>query len=486
MSAVRKFFTQFSHFITGMGMAQLLSFISFPILTRVLTKEQYGILGLVTTTMLIAVAVSKAGLSDGIIRLYGENSSDTETLTVFSTTVLIRGLVFAVVTVVLYLLTLPVLRHFINIDTTYLTCFGVMAAYLFIRPLNIIAMNFMRVKGKTIFMNALNVCEKALSIGLSLFLLLFVVHELYGYFIGVVISEFVAGVVLFTWFFRTFPVQLGRVSGDLAKRLIKFGLPLLFSECAFLALSYADRYLIVAYHGEAMLGLYAVGYNLAMYIANIITFSISYAIVPIYLEVYNKEGKEKTEVFLQKSMHYLLIAFIPICFGYIAVSKDLFITLASEKYAAAAFFSPVILVGYMIFAMGSLFNAGLYLAKRTMTMLGIMLFAVAVNITMNILLLPSYGTTGAAIANLTACSLATFLGAFQSRKYLRINLEFNKLIYYLALSSVMFLIVLQIHIATVWISLIVKVLAGVIIICIGTLYKENELREKLKRSLNWA
>jgi peptidoglycan/xylan/chitin deacetylase (PgdA/CDA1 family) len=68
MSPFKKFIKQFSHFLSGSILSQLFSFVTFPILTRVLTKEQYGILGLVTTTMLFAVAIAKAGLSDGIIR----------------------------------------------------------------------------------------------------------------------------------------------------------------------------------------------------------------------------------------------------------------------------------------------------------------------------------------------------------------------------------------------------------------------------------
>ena len=68
MSPFRKFIKQFSHFFTGMVLGQLFGLITFPILTRVLTKEQYGILGLVSTTMLVGVAIGKAGLSDGVIR----------------------------------------------------------------------------------------------------------------------------------------------------------------------------------------------------------------------------------------------------------------------------------------------------------------------------------------------------------------------------------------------------------------------------------
>jgi O-antigen/teichoic acid export membrane protein len=483
MSPFRKFITQFSHFFTGFGLAQLFGLLTFPILTRALTKEQYGVMSLVNTTMLLAVAVSKAGLSDGIIRFHKEYSDVPEKRTIFSSTVLIRGLIFSLVSVFLYSAMIPVLNHYWKIDGNYIICFAVMACYLFIRPLNIIVANFLRVNGKTVFLNAVNLVGTGISVGLSLLLLLYVFKSLYGYFIGVVIAEFAIAIIFFSWFFQKYKVIPARASGDLAVQLIKFGLPLLFSECAFLALSYVDRYLIVAYYGEAVLGLYSAGYNLAMYIANILMFSISYAIVPIYVDIYGGEGREKTEAFLQKCLNYLLIALIPICFGFLAVAKDLFITLASEKYASAATFSPIILLGTIIFALNSIFNAGLYLAKRTMTMLSIMLLAVAVKVLMNILLLPAYGVMGAAVATLVPCALVTFLNALFSYKHISVKLDFKIIIYYVILSFCMFLIVIQINMSRVWLTLLTKVLIGCLIICAGALYREKEIFEKLKRSL---
>jgi len=74
MTPIRKLFSHFLHFFSGNALTVLLGLISFPILTRMLTREEYGILGLVSTTMLVLVALAKAGLSDGIIRYYKEYS----------------------------------------------------------------------------------------------------------------------------------------------------------------------------------------------------------------------------------------------------------------------------------------------------------------------------------------------------------------------------------------------------------------------------
>src|SRR4030043_778697 len=126
MHPFRKFVKQFSHFFGGMITVQLFSFITFPIFTRVLTKEQYGILGLITTIMFFGVAIAKAGLSDGIIRFYSEYSKDQEKKAEFSSTVLSRGVVLAVLTSLAYILLFLILHKYLKIDNIYAGCFMIM------------------------------------------------------------------------------------------------------------------------------------------------------------------------------------------------------------------------------------------------------------------------------------------------------------------------------------------------------------------------
>jgi len=159
MSPIKKFFTQFSHFITGSGLSLLLGLVTFPILTRFLTQEQYGVLGLVTTTMLFLVTVSKAGLSNGIIRFYQEFDGSENNRTIFTSTVLIRGLLLSAIIVALYLLFFPMVSEYLGMSKKIIFCFMIMSFYLFIRPLNIIVLNLLRVNGKTLFMNVLKGVE---------------------------------------------------------------------------------------------------------------------------------------------------------------------------------------------------------------------------------------------------------------------------------------------------------------------------------------
>jgi O-antigen/teichoic acid export membrane protein len=459
----------------------LLGLISFPILTRLLTTEEYGIIGLVSSTMFFVVAIAKGGLADGLTRLYKEYSETTEKLTVFSSTVVIRGLILSVITVLLYVTAFPLINNYLSIKDGYVIYFMIMAVYLFIRPLNIIVFGILRVTGRTIFFNVINLIGRIISIGLSIFLFIYLIKQFYSYFLGIIIAELIVSIVLFYWFFSNYKVNIRMISGKLATELSKFGLPLLITELSYLLLSYADRYMIVAYKGEGDLGLYSVGYNMASYISDIIMFSLSYAVIPIYVGIYHEEGKEKTEEFLKRCLHYLLIAIIPMFFGYLAVSDDLFVTLASKKYAAASVFSPIILLGSLFLGMNNIFNAGLYLKKKTKTILTIMLSAVIINIILNFYLLPEYGIIGAAWATLVACAFASVLTIFLSYRYIIIRIDIRNILYYIILSGIMYLAVRQIEATVVWINLILKIITGMFIIASGILFKEKEIRLKIKQ-----
>lgn len=481
MASIKRLAISFSHFVGGNVISLLLGLITFPILTRLLSRDDYGILGLVTTTISIAVAFAKGGISDGIIRLYKEHTDTQERLSIFTSTVLIRSLILSALVTAVYLIGLPHLNRYLGIRQEYLGCFMIMGAYLLIRPMNIIVLNYLRATGKTFLYNTITVSTKTIAITLSLILLIYVFKNLYGYFVGVVLAEIIMGVVLFRWLFTNYQIVAGMVSGELTIRLVKFGIPLLMSELSYLILTYVDRYMLVAYHGEAVLGLYSVGYNTASYLNDLVMFSLSYALVPLYVELYVKDGKEKTEEFLSKCLNYFFMGIIPLCVGYLAISKDLIVTLASSKYAEAADFSPLILFGLVFLGMNTILYAGLYLQKKTVQILFINFSAASINIVMNVILLPTYQATGAAIATLVACIVASILTVVLSFRYIVVKANIKTIIYYSLLASLMFLCISWINTNTAWVNLVMKIVLGTVIIVTGTLMREDEILALTKK-----
>jgi O-antigen/teichoic acid export membrane protein len=464
-----------SHFLTGNVLAKAFGFITMPILTRMLSTEEYGILGLATTTIMLSVAVAKAGLTNGIIRYYSQYSSTEEDRVVFSSSILSRGIVFSVVTFVLYVVSLPHIWPLLRVGDEYVECFLLISLCILLRPMSGMITSLMTVQGRSVLINVLGFVHRFVSFGLSLLLLFIMARKLFGFLLGGILSDVVFLGILYGWFFAHFRVNLKKTSGKLVAALVKFGMPLLLMEMAFLLLSYADRYMIIYYLGEDPLGVYTVGYNLAMYIADILVFSISFSIVPIYVALYEQEGREGTEAFLRRCLDYLLMAFIPMAFGYVAVCREAITLIASAKYVASADFSPIILVASFVLGLSTnILTAGLYLQKKTGTMLGIMIVGVVTNIGCNVLLLPEYGVMGAAVSTLVACLLVTVITVAISYRHIFVAVKMGTLVYYSLVSLLMVGVIERIVIDTILWSLLAKVGTGIGIVGIGFLIRERE------------
>ena len=483
MSEIKKFFIHYSHFFTGQTIATLFGFISFPVFTRILTQGEYGIMSLVATTIALLVALTKGGLSGGIVRYYAEYNTSQEQRDIFSSTIFFRGLIIACIAVLLYLLVLQFPPTLLGLNEEIVSYFMIMAVYVFIRPMNIIVLNLLQTSGKTILFNIVTILERGAPVFFSILLLLYVIGQFAGYFGGLVLGELTVSLVLFIWFFSTYKVNIKKVSYKLSLDLISFGLPLLLSEILYLLLSYLDRYLIFALKGEDALGVYSVGHNMAFYVSNILMVSLTSTIIPLYTSTYQNEGREKTEAFLSKAVHYMLILLIPTWFGYCALAEDIFIDFTSEKYASAAAFSPIILLGSFCFGMNSIFSAGLFLQKKTKQISAILCAGFVVNILTNLLLIPKYGVLGSAFASLLGYVVVMILTIIFSNRHIAITVSFTHILYYLGLSGGMFFILSQIEMESHWFNLIVKVVCGAAIITLGALYKEKEVLERLKEKM---
>lgn len=469
-----KLIRQFIHFFAGNMLALILGLATFPILTQSLSKEQYGTLGIITTTIMLMVALAKGGLSEGILRYYKISACSVDNENIFNSTVVFIGLMQSLITVFLYLLSIQFLYKKINMGAEQYLSFVVMAIVLIIRPLSIAIQSILRVKNKTIFVNIIGVGNKVLAVLLSLGILFFLIPNLFGYFVGLAVADCLVVAILLSWLLLNYEIRWAKKSPALASMLMKFGLPLLVSEMAYLLISYADRYMIAICYGNNAVGEYSAGYNLANYISGVITFSLSFAIVPTYVEIYASEGRKKTEEFLATSISYLLMGIIPICFGYYAVVDDLFFVLTSGKYMGAANFSPVILVGTFALGLNSVFYAGLYLQNKSIHILVISIGAVILNIALNLFMLPVMGLMGSAFATLVTCLAMNIVTVWMSMPYVNIRLYGWKIFRYLLISITMVAIIKS-HPIIGLMELFWKVWFGVLFVGMAVLLFDKEV-----------
>jgi len=440
-SFVHKFLRHSSHYAVGEILVFAFGFISFPILTRVLSPSDYGIMSVFSVTLWIFLAFSRAGLAETTVRFYQPYTAAQDPLqrSTYYSTLSAATLVFAlgVILIILlfgeWILTLVFDQH---LPHYHLLMAGLVAT----GTLTARMMNFMRAEQRTKAYNLTLVIGRFLSLVTSLSFLFLIAKKLEIYFTGNLIAEMAITTVLVTLFYRKTKPNWNHISGSLFKECIRFGFPLVGYELGFLLLKSVDRYILQMILGPEAVGFFSVASNLGHYVKELILYPLGYAFMPIYMQIWHEQGKEATSKFVSTVANYSLLVVVPIFFLFLLLGDEVIIFLASAKYAPASKLLGWIVAGTIINALLPIYSAGLMIAKKTKVINLFLVVCVGLNVGLNLWLIPRFGLLGSCYASMITYSAFALAMAKASATYLPIHLDYRTVGIGVAASLVMYAI----------------------------------------------
>lgn len=472
-----KLFSQTSHYATGNILAMLGGFISLPILTRVLSTAEYGVLSLISTTVWIALALAKGGLQESAVRFYVEFKSGArrQELATFYTTlfigslalgVVVGGIVWGLGSMLQTSIFETPSRHLV-----FLVAAMVVSGALYMR-----LSNFLRAEQETKIYNLFAVLQRYAVLAFGLFFLYYFRDHLKGFFIGSIFGESLIVAVLIFLLIRQGKIRVGGFSSSFLKECLWFGLPFVGFELANFLLKIVDRYLIQYFLNLESVGIYSLAYNLCSYVNDALFFAVWYAVYPIYMELWQTQGRETTAKFLSNVSIYIFLISIPIIVGFSTLSREVIMLLASEKYAAATQFLPYLLGGMVFWGFIPIYGAGIYIYKKTKLLAGMTFIALVLNIGLNLILIPRIKLHGAAIATLLSyifLIIAVVLCAF---RYLKFSIDYRILAKSLFASLVMYIVLVSMNSWSGLSALLIKISIGMTIYVLVVLALDRKLR----------
>jgi len=244
-----------------------------------------------------------------------------------------------------------------------------------------------------------------------------------------------------------------------------------------------DRYLIQFYLGAAPLGLYTAGYNLATHITEVLIYPINYAMTPVYMSILVNKGEGETKEFFTKMFRYFMLLLLPVTLGSIAVGRDMFSVLASEKYLESYTVLCYVLIGQAVYACTIILNSGLFIRKKTYVLNNIMITTCAINVLINVLMVPRFGIAGAAVATLVSYVMYACAVVYYSFREFSFRIDYLRISIYGGASFLMFFAVKAINIRAGLLNIIVQVLAGAVVYTTIVLLFDAGLRRKVFDSL---
>jgi O-antigen/teichoic acid export membrane protein len=174
--------------------------------------------------------------------------------------------------------------------------------------------------------------------------------------------------------------------------------------------------------------LYSAAYNLCQYVQAVVIVSVGQAIMPMYMRIWDQKGAKETSTFIARSLRSYVLLGIPVIGGLAAVGPELLPSLASTKYAGAASLIPWIIGGMVLDGTNSMVGAGLFLHRKTRHIMAIVLSCAALNVGLNLLLVPRIGIHGSAIATLISYAVAAAALAIAGHHLLPVQMPWATLV----------------------------------------------------------
>jgi O-antigen/teichoic acid export membrane protein len=433
-SAARKLLAHTSHYSLASLVTLIGGVITFPLLTRLFSVSDYGIMSLIGATVSLGVTLGKTGIQHAIVRYYSQISTEKSrySLAQLYTTILLgMGASGALVMLALQVGSQIVPTHWIQ-EEKVRGLLLIVSVLVLVQVLDSPFTNLLRAAQRTTALMKYQIAKKYLSLACLFVGILLVSRSLWAFYSATVLAEATALVVLARVVFaaddKARP-RLERFSRPLYGELLRFGLPMTFGyEMAGVILSVGDRYVIKAFIGEAQVGLYTAAYNLCLYVQSVFITSMVQAMSPIYTKMYDEEGAEKTSAFASQSLsNYILLA-APVVAMVASVGPELLPSLASERYAAAGGVFPWVIAGMVVEGASSIIGAGLFIHRKTTRIMIAVAGSAAINVLANLLLVPRFGITGAAIATLVSYSLLYGGFVLVARRYLHVRFPWGTLL----------------------------------------------------------
>ena len=378
------------------------AFLTVPIFTRILSTTDYGIVTTYNSWISILSMVMGFAIHMGIRAAfidYKEKIDDFVSVTT-TFTLLCGGVMCLFIGGGAYLLR-------INVDLTLIVlCLLQGLATALVQNYSMYLMMQYRYKFRT----ALMILPNLLSVGASVFAILFVVKtDLYmGRIVPTALINAAFGLITVALVYARSHVLYNR---EYLKYGLAISMPLVLHGIALNILSQSDRTMITWLADASQTGVYSLIYNFSM-IATVITTSLDGVWVPWFTErLKNREIKSINDLAVDyiNLMTYAMV-------GVMFVGPEVVKLLASSKYwEGISIIPPVVLANYIIFAYTLYVNIE-HFYKKTPYITVNTLIAAGSNLILNYIFIPLYGYVAAAYTTLFSYLLAFVLHARYAKK----------------------------------------------------------------------
>ena len=410
---------------------QLAGIILMPVITKTLGAHDYGIWAQVQVTIAIAMTLALLGLPAAMLRFLPAKSNKNEIQEGFYSVFCIIAVAALIVSIIFIVLADFIAAALFDGATVIVRVTGLI---ILVWSLDMAFLALFRVFQQVRRYSLFMIANSYGQIGLIAYLVL----NGHG-ILSVVLAVLTIQVLLLFILFFIIKAQIGikRPHFSNIKEYFNYGLPTIPMSMASWVTTSSDRYVIAYFLGATSVGIYSAAYGLGSIIF-IFAAMVGFVLPPPLFKLYDEGRMSEVKTHLSYSLKYLLALTIPFVFGAAILAEPVLTLFSTAEIAGKGhLIVPVVALSILFSCANSVICLILGLVKKMKLVAAIHVVAAAVNLGLNILVVPHLGILGAAITTVMSCSLVLGLTTYYAFKEFKFDIGWRFIIKSLIASAAM-------------------------------------------------
>jgi O-antigen/teichoic acid export membrane protein len=403
-------------YIPAVLLPALLSFLSVSIFTRIFDPAPYGEYALVNSTVSIATGLLAGWIQQSVLRYLPRYRAEGRT-----------GEFVGKLGSILWVMAFSVLALALILYRPAVSVLGGYGRYYLPAVVWMIAGVVFFVQNHAFRANLRSAVFSRYQVGyavgrlvFALGFVFFVSRDVIGLVIGGAVAYLVLiGPMVFELrLFRSVKGSGFSVDTALLRKFLAYGLPVIGWVLGVKVLDLSDRFIIELFRPSSEVGIYAANYTLVSMGISFVAAPLLSAALPLIVSAWEDGHREKIQRIISTFSRYYLIAAVPVSVFAIVFARELVIILLGRDFREGHTIIPYIVAGSLLWNFAMYGHKGIKLLEKTRLMFLMVAACCAVNIGLNILVVPTYGYQGAAVTTLASFALYPVMVYFVTRRYL--------------------------------------------------------------------
>lgn len=400
MNVGKKLILNSIFYTIGEVIPKVLSFFLLPVLTKYLPPSEYGIINYTNTVMLFFFVLSSLSLNTYVLRNYYKLTDDTDRKmmigNIFNFTLIVNLFIS-----LLLLVIFPFYIRKASLNIPFYPFFLLAIINNFLEGLSIIPLLIYRLKEQAKIFVLLNVGRTFFQFIATFIMLSYLHYGVLSIYLSRIGINVVFSGIYFYVIYRNgiFNLNLKQIKGAL-----KFSLPLLPGVLSYIFISSFDRVVLERYVSLEELGIYSTAATIA--------FTLNIVVQGLYRTFEQRIFKEHGTPAYKEKVTFLYKIFLFAVFlsaaGISLFSREIFHYLTSQKYMAAAYLVPFLVLPAIVSGLNT-FLSTLIIAegKQVVVTKGTFISALFTLIG-DLILIRIYGVPGAIATSILSFAVVYF------------------------------------------------------------------------------